>query len=155
MCFLASSKLLPRTITNSLSQTPLQPSSSGQKLQSSGTPAITGKLTASDFIRHSRRSGLNLLEPRVVELMRPSSSHLTIASSSLACSTVPEFSSRFSEVTQTLDAISGIEFLVGTRGLARAAASWHGLSQALRRGMTRAVGESGAVWVSAYWRYGS
>ena len=28
-----------------------------------------------------------------------------------------EFSSRFSEVAQTLDAISGIQFLVGGRGL--------------------------------------
>jgi hypothetical protein len=50
MFFLASSKPLPRTITDNLSQTPLQPSSSGQKLQSRGTPAITGRVTACDFI---------------------------------------------------------------------------------------------------------
>src|SRR5438552_301383 len=50
MFFLASSKLLPRTMTDSFSQTSLQPSSSGQKLQSTGTPAITRRLTASDFI---------------------------------------------------------------------------------------------------------
>jgi hypothetical protein len=51
--FLAFSKLPPRTMTDSLSQTPLQPSSSSQKLQSSGMPAITGRETASLFIESS------------------------------------------------------------------------------------------------------
>jgi hypothetical protein len=60
---------------------------------------------------------LNLLERRLVE------SHKTIIIpfddcvifvSLLNCT---EFSSRLSEVAQTLDAISGIQFLVGGRGL--------------------------------------
>jgi hypothetical protein len=37
----------------------------------------------------------------------------------------------------------------------RAVASWRGLSQALRRGTTAAVGEACAVWVSDYWCYGA
>jgi hypothetical protein len=37
-----------------------------------------------------------------------------------------------------------------TNGAGRAAASWHGLSQVLRLGMTEAVGELHAVWVSDY-----
>jgi hypothetical protein len=60
---------------------------------------------------------LNLLEPRLVE------SHTTVIIplddrvifvSLLNCA---EFSSRLSEVAQTLDAISGIQFLAGGRGL--------------------------------------
>jgi len=60
---------------------------------------------------------LNLLEPRLVE------SHTTVIIplddrvifvSLLNCA---EFSSRLSEVAQTLDAISGSQFLVGGRGL--------------------------------------
>ena len=42
----ASSKLLPRTEMERSSQTPFQPSSSNQKLQSCGTPAITFSFTA-------------------------------------------------------------------------------------------------------------
>ena len=41
----ASSKLLPRTVTASSSQTPFQESCSSQKLQSFGTPAITLSFT--------------------------------------------------------------------------------------------------------------
>jgi hypothetical protein len=47
-----------------------------------------------------------------------------------------EFSSRLSEVAQPFDAISGIQFLGGRGGLSELMASWHGLSQVLRRGMT-------------------
>src|SRR5690242_5841004 len=43
---LASSKLLPRTVSDNSSQTPFQPSSSSQKLQSFGTPATTFSFTA-------------------------------------------------------------------------------------------------------------
>jgi hypothetical protein len=66
------------------------------------------------------RCGLNLLEPRLVE------SHTTgiipfddrvLFVSLLNCA---EFSSRLSEVAQTLDAISGIQFLVGSGGLGEA-----------------------------------
>ena len=60
---------------------------------------------------------LNLLEPGLVE------SHTTVIIPFddrvifvrlLNCA---EFSSRLSEVAQTLDAISGIQFLVGSRGV--------------------------------------
>jgi hypothetical protein len=44
-CF-ASSKLLPRTVIESSAQTPFHPSASGQKMQSTGTDAMTGTLTA-------------------------------------------------------------------------------------------------------------
>jgi hypothetical protein len=49
--------------------------------------------------------------------IRPSSSHLTITSSSFAQS--PIFSGRLSEVAQTLDAISGMQLLVGRRELGK------------------------------------
>ena len=42
----ASSKLLPRTVIDNSSQTPLQLSSPGQKLQSLGTLADTFSVTA-------------------------------------------------------------------------------------------------------------
>jgi len=65
----------------------------------------------------SRRSGLNLLERRLMEshttIMIPFDDRVIIVGL-LNCA---EFSSRLSEVTQTLDAISGIQFLVGGRGL--------------------------------------
>jgi len=116
MCFLASSKLLPRTMTISLSHTPLQPSSSGQKLQSSDTPAITGRLTASDFIRHFLRSGLDLLQRQLVEshtaVIIPFNDRVIVVSLLNSA----DFSSRLSEVAQTLNAISGIQFLVGGSG---------------------------------------
>jgi hypothetical protein len=95
--------------------------------------------------------GLNLLEPRLAE------SHTTVIIplddrvifvSLLNCA---QFPSRRSEVAQTLDAISGIEFLTGGSGARRAVVSWHGHSQALRRGMTVAVGELCADFVSDYW----
>ena len=62
-----------------------------------------------------------------------------------------EFSSRLSEVAQTLgrdrrDSVPG-----QWQGARRAVASWHGLSQGSPRGMTAAVGELYAVWASAYW----
>jgi hypothetical protein len=72
---------------------------------------------ASDLADWSSLCGLNLLEPRLVE------SHTTsiipfddrvIFVSLLHCA---EFPSRLSEVAQTLDAISGIQFLVGGRWL--------------------------------------
>jgi hypothetical protein len=64
--------------------------------------------------------GLNLLERRLVEVSYDR--HLpfddrVIFVSSVNCA---EFSSRLSEVAQTLDAISGIQFLVGGRGLGEA-----------------------------------
>ena len=66
-----------------------------------------------------------------------------------------ECSSRLSEVAQTLDAISGIQHLVGGSRTPRAVASWHGLSQGPLRRVPGAVGELYAIWVSACWRYGS
>jgi hypothetical protein len=61
--------------------------------------------------------GLNLLEPRLVEshttVIIPSHDRVIFVSL-LNCA---EFSSRLSEVAQTLDAISGIQVLVGGRGL--------------------------------------
>ena len=62
-----------------------------------------------------------------------------------------KFPSRLSEIAQTLVAISETQFLDGWGRVRRAAASWHGLHQALRRGMRAAVGELYAVWVSASW----
>jgi hypothetical protein len=50
---LASSKLLPRTVSDSSSQTPFQPSSSSQKLQSFGTLANTFSFTARAVIDDS------------------------------------------------------------------------------------------------------
>ena len=46
-CFV-SSKLLPRTVIESSAQAPFHPSASGQKVQSTGTDAMTGTLTACD-----------------------------------------------------------------------------------------------------------
>jgi hypothetical protein len=43
----------------------------------------------------------------------------------------------------------GLEHIA--HGARVAVASWHGLSQPLRRGMTGAVGKLYAVWVSDYW----
>jgi len=54
-----------------------------------------------------------------------------------------EFSSRLSEVAQTLDTISG-----RWRWARRALASWHAPRQESHRGMTGAVAELSAVWVS-------
>jgi len=45
MLFLASSKLLPWTVTDRLLQNPFHPSSSGEKSQSIGMLALTGRLT--------------------------------------------------------------------------------------------------------------
>lgn len=60
---LASSKLLPRTVIDSSSQTPFQPSSSSQKLQSFGTLANTFSLTARAVIDDSlRRFSLTSVE---------------------------------------------------------------------------------------------
>jgi hypothetical protein len=50
---LASSKLLPRTVSDSSSQTPFQPLSSSQKLQSFGTLANTLSFTARAVIDDS------------------------------------------------------------------------------------------------------
>src|ERR1700730_14330325 len=61
--------------------------------------------------------GLNLLEPRLVEshtaVIIPSDDRVIFVSL-FNCA---ESSSRLSEVAQTLHAISGIQFLVGDRGL--------------------------------------
>jgi hypothetical protein len=60
---------------------------------------------------------LNLLEPRLVEsratIIIPFHDRVIFVSL-LHCA---EFSGRLSEVAQTLDAISGTQFLVGGRGL--------------------------------------
>ena len=45
MFFFASSKLLPRTVTDGLSQSPFQPSSSDQKSQAMGMVAVTSRFT--------------------------------------------------------------------------------------------------------------
>src|ERR1700683_4555393 len=45
MFFLASSKLLPRTVTDRLLHSPFQPSSSDQKSQSIGMLAVTSRFT--------------------------------------------------------------------------------------------------------------
>jgi len=50
MFFLASSKLLPRTVTGGLLHSPFQASSSDQKSQSIGTLAVTCRLTIGEFI---------------------------------------------------------------------------------------------------------
>src|ERR1019366_3036038 len=50
MFFLASSKLLPWTVTNRLLQSPFQPSSSDQKSQSIGMLAVTCRFTTSEVI---------------------------------------------------------------------------------------------------------
>jgi hypothetical protein len=61
--------------------------------------------------------GLNLLEPRLVEphttVVIPFDDRVIFVSL-LNCA---EFSSRLSEVAQSLDTIAGIQFLVGGRGL--------------------------------------
>jgi hypothetical protein len=64
-----------------------------------------------------RPGGLNLLERRLVESLTSVIIPLhdrVIFVSLLNCA---EFSGRFSEVAQPLDAISGIQFLVAGRGL--------------------------------------
>jgi hypothetical protein len=53
-----------------------------------------------------------------------------------------------SSMVSLFDAITGIQFRVGSIGLRRAVASWRGLSQALRRGTTTAVTELWAVVMS-------
>jgi hypothetical protein len=50
MFFLASSKLLPRTVTDRPLQSPFQPSSSGQKSQSIGMLAVTWRFTTGEVI---------------------------------------------------------------------------------------------------------
>jgi hypothetical protein len=50
--------------------------------------------------------------------VRPSSSHLTTASSSLDRLTVPKSPVGLPKIAQTLDAISGFQFLVHHSGLA-------------------------------------
>jgi hypothetical protein len=59
------------------------------------------------------RAGYTFLSEGWWSLLRPSSSHLTIASSSFACSTVPNSPVGFPKLPKPLDAISAIEFLVG------------------------------------------
>jgi len=83
-------------------------------------PLNLGEVTQCEWPRVDTQFGwgrLNLLEPGLVE------SHTTVIIPFddrvifvrlLNCA---EFSSRFSEVAQTLDAISGIQFLVAGRGL--------------------------------------
>jgi hypothetical protein len=53
----------------------------------------------------------------------------------------PQLSSWLSEVAQTLNTISGIQFLVCGQRAPKAVASSLGLSRGLPRGMTRVVGE--------------
>jgi hypothetical protein len=72
--------------------------------------------------------------------------------SSLNCA---QFSGRLSEVAQTLDAISGESVPGQWQRARRAVASWHGPSQGLPQRVTGVVGELYAVWLSAYWHYGS
>ena len=66
-----------------------------------------------------------------------------------------EFSSRLPEVAQTLDPISGSQLLARWQRARREVASWLGLSQGPLQCMTGVVGELYAVWVQAYWCYGS
>jgi hypothetical protein len=61
-----------------------------------------------------------------------------------------EFSSRFPEIAQPLDAIPGIQFLAAGAG-AVSRGFWLDLSQAPPRGVIGVVGELYAVWVSACW----
>jgi len=58
MFFLASSKLLPLTVTDKLLQSPFQPSSSDQKSQSIGMLALTCKFTTSEVINTPLESWL-------------------------------------------------------------------------------------------------
>ena len=73
----ASSKLLPRTVTASSSQTPFQESCSSQKLQSFGTPAITLSFTgwaiADPPFSYSRRI-IPLAASLFIVLFRPARS---------------------------------------------------------------------------------
>ena len=48
----------------------------------------------------------------------------------------PEFSSRLSKICQALDAIAGIQFRIGSRGLGQAVAFWFGLRQQLLQRVT-------------------
>src|SRR6476660_7268582 len=52
MFFLASSKLLPRTVSDRLLHSPCQPSSFDQKSQAIGMVAITSRVTTSEVIIH-------------------------------------------------------------------------------------------------------
>src|SRR5664279_1322987 len=60
-----------------------------------------------------------------------------------------EFSSRLSEVAQTLDAISRESTPGRWRRARRAVVSWRGLSQGSPQRVTGVAGELYAVWVSA------
>jgi hypothetical protein len=59
----------------------------------------------------------------------------------------PEFSSRLSKISQALDAIAGIQFRIGSRGLDKVA-FWLGLHQQLLQRVTEAVAGLCAVLVS-------
>jgi hypothetical protein len=61
-----------------------------------------------------------------------------------------EFSHRHSEVAQSLDAISGTQFLASAGRFDKRWLLGAGLNQREPRGVTTAVGELYAVWVSAY-----
>jgi hypothetical protein len=56
----------------------------------------------------------------------------------------------FSEVAQTLDAISRSQFFTSGGGFGEGAASWHGLSQESLRDVTGAARELYVAWVLAY-----
>jgi hypothetical protein len=61
-------------------------------------------------------AGLNLLEPWLVEPHATAIIPFDDRLNFIRLLNCAEFSSRLSEVAQTLDAISGIQFLVGGRG---------------------------------------
>ena len=61
MFFLASSKLLPPTVTDGLLQSPFQPSSSDQKSQSIGMLAVTWRFTTGEVIITALESWLRKL----------------------------------------------------------------------------------------------
>ena len=61
-----------------------------------------------------------------------------------------EFSSRLSEVAQSLDAISGIQFLVSGNWVRTAMASWHGPNPESHRDVTAEAALLYAVWVADY-----
>jgi len=88
MCFLASSKATTnddrQALANSAPAIIFGPEPATERYTSDHRQAHS-------FGFHEKLlpSGLNLLERRLVESHRPSSSHLTTASSSLACSIVP------------------------------------------------------------------
>jgi hypothetical protein len=86
-------------------------------VQSSDTLAVTGRLTASSFIRHHFHSGLDLLERRLVESRTAVIIPFNDCIVFVGLLNSADFSGRFSEVAQTHDPISGIQFLVGGEGL--------------------------------------